>query len=319
MVGVRIMVKRLAVVGMDYFAPVLVGNLNKYGTGWEALHVSGENTLAVRVRRLWELVKADGVIFLGGSLTSGRLHRLLAFLSKFRPKKLLMYWTGSDVLRALHDLEEQRNQKTLPEKIVHIAAAPWLADELGGAGFQAMFISLSAVPFVRIDLSKEVPPLPKEFTVLTYVPDSAVSLYGGEHVKSLARDFPMIKIKILASTGGWWPDPPPGVQFLGWVGDPRELYVQSTVLIRMAAHDAIGGMVQEALSYGRHVIWSYPLDGVRTARDYTTMRGHVEELLEAHRRSELKINVEGIEVVKKNFLPELNIKKLLEVMNKTDH
>jgi hypothetical protein len=313
------MVMRLAVVGMDYFAPVLVGNLNQYGTGWKALHVSGEKTLAVKVCRLWELVKADGVIFLGGSVKAGRLHRLLAFLSKFRRKKILMYWTGSDVLRLLQELKTNRNHETLPKEIIHIAAAPWLADELGGAGVQAMFISLSAVPFVRVDLSKEVPPLPKEFTVLTYVPDSAVSLYGGEHIKSLARDFPMIKIKILASTGGWWPDPPPGVQFLGWVGDPRELYVQSTLLIRMVAHDAIGGMVQEALSYGRHVIWSYPLDGLRTARDYTTMRGHVEELLEEHGRSDLKINVEGIELVKKNFLPELNINKLLEVMNKSNH
>lgn len=313
------MVKRLAVVGMDYFAPVLVGNLNKYGTGWEARHVSGEKTLMVKVFRLWELVKADGVIFLGGSVKAGRLLRLLAFLNKFRRIKLLMYWTGSDVLGALQDLKENHNHKTLPEQIVHIAAAPWLANELGGAGVQAMFISLSAVPFVRIDLSEEVPPLPQEFTVLTYVPDSAVSLYGGEHIKSLARDFPMIKIKILASTGGWWPDPPPGVQFLGWVSDPRELYVQSTVLIRMVAHDAIGGTVQEAMSYGRHVIWSYPLDGVRTARDYPTLRGHIEELLEAHRRSDQKINMEGIEAVKNNFLPELNIKKLLEVMNKSDH
>lgn len=310
------MVKRLAVVGMDYFAPVLVGNLNKYGAGWEARHISGGKTLTLRMCRLWELVKADGVVFLGGSVKAGPLHRILAFWGRFRRKKLLMYWTGSDVLNVLKEFKTNRNHGTLPKEIIHIAAAPWLADELGGAGVQAMFISLSAVPFVKVDLSVEAPPLPKEFTVLTYVPDSAVSLYGGEHIKCLARDFPMVKIKILSSTGGWWPDPPPGVQFLGWVDDPRELYVQSTVMIRMAAHDAIGGMVQEALSYGRHVIWSYPLGGVRMARDYGALREHVEELLEEHRRSDLKINAEGIEVVKNNFLPELNIKKLMEVMNK---
>lgn len=228
----------------------------------------------------------------------------------------MMYWTGSDVMSVLEELKNTGKRKKLPKEIVHLAAAPWLVDELGGIGVQAAFISLSAVPFVRFDLSEEAPPLPQDFTVLTYVPDSAVSLYGGEHIKSLARDFPMIKIKILSSTGKWWPDPPPGVDFLGWVDDPRELYVQSTVLVRMVLHDAIGGMVQEALSYGRHVIWSYPLDGVRTARDYNSLSRHIEDLLEAHRRSELKTNADGIETVRNSFLPALNIKRLLAVMDK---
>ncbi len=306
--------KSLVITGMDFFAPVLAGNINKYGNGWEARHLSFRKTLAGRTHRIWELVKADGVIFLGGFVSVGRNCRLLAFLNRFKQRKLFMYWTGSDVPRALEELKINAGRRTLPKEIIHVAAAPWLVDELSRAGIQAVFISLPAVPFVRVDLSKEVPPLPQDFTILTYVPDDAVSFYGGEYIKSLARDFPMIKIIILSSTGKWWPTPPPGIQFLGWVDDPRELYVQSTVLVRMTTHDAIAGMVEEVLSYGRYVIWSYPLAGVRTARDYNTLSRHVKELLEAHRRSELKINTDGIETVRNNFHPALNVKKLLAIM-----
>lgn len=54
-------------------------------------------------------------------------------------------------------------------------------------------------------------------------------------------------------------DCPDNVHFLGWRDDMVEVYKNSTVVLRLAEHDALGCTVVEGLAMARHVIYNYPV------------------------------------------------------------
>lgn len=171
-------------------------------------------------------------------------------------------------------------------------------------GLEAEFVPVP-IKNLRHFLRDEPPKLPKQFTILSYVPDNKGELYGLDHVMQLAKDIPKVKIHILGGKGESIVDKPSNIHFLGWIDDVYAAYKDCTVLVRMTKHDGYGGTVQEALSLSRHAIWTYPLQGALHAPDYPALRQHVLQLLSLHQKGLLKLNTEGRDFVKSNLHPEL--------------
>ena len=75
--------------------------------------------------------------------------------------------------------------------------------------------------------------------------------------------------------------------------DMDALYAETTVLVRLTSHDGTSFMVLEALSRGRHVIWTYPMTGVIQASGFEAVSGALRELIARQAAGRLGLNDEG--------------------------
>jgi hypothetical protein len=71
------------------------------------------------------------------------------------------------------------------------------------------------------------------------------------------------------------------------------LYRQTSVVVRLTSHDGTSFMVLEALSRGRHVIWTYPVPGVIHASGFAAVSAALRDLLARHAAGTLGLNEEG--------------------------
>jgi hypothetical protein len=108
-----------------------------------------------------------------------------------------------------------------------------------------------------------LPPLPRAFTALSYVPDFRHEFYGGDMLLEAARCLPEIEFRVTSGTGEWADSVPPNVHFLGRVEDMADEFRASSCLVRMVRHDGLSNMVIEALSFGRPVVYSARLPHTR--------------------------------------------------------
>jgi len=168
-------------------------------------------------------------------------------------RPIIKHWLGSDVMRARDPIAQAQNATG---QIVHWANSPWLSAELAQAGIAAQTVSNLGTDGPMLPL----PPGP--LTVLTFLPN--FEFYGGHHVLALARALPEIRVLVVANDGKGLPSEP-NVEYLGYRDDMRAVYERCHLLLRMPEHDGKSRMVCEALAYGRHVIWNYPLVGSRLA------------------------------------------------------
>jgi len=168
-------------------------------------------------------------------------------------RPIVKHWLGSDVMRANDPLVQAQNATG---QIVHWANSPWLAAELAQAGIEAQTVS-------NLGSDGMVLPLPPGLlTVLTFLP--SFDFYGGQDVLALARALPDVRFLVVANDGRNAPHEP-NIEYLGYRNDMREVYERCHLLFRMPQHDGKSRMVCEALAYGRHVIWNYPMVGSRLA------------------------------------------------------
>ena len=168
-------------------------------------------------------------------------------------RPIVKHWLGSDVMRAHDPLVQAQNATG---QIVHWANAPWLAAELAQAGLAAQTVS-------NLGTDGAILPLPpRPLTVLTFLPN--FEFYGGNDVLALARALPDIRFLVVANEGKDAPHEP-NIEYLGYRDDMRNVYERCHLLLRLPEHDGKSRMVCEALAYGRHVIWNYPMVGSRLA------------------------------------------------------
>ncbi len=241
-------------------------------------------------------------------------------------KKLVFYWTGSDVPRTarllsgtgfLARLWSVPVARLLLRKSQHCAAAPWLVNELEALGYSAESFPFPT-PTERFEnLRNEGDGLwPAEFTVLTYVPDHNYHNYCGDEILDLAKRMPHVQFRTMGGEGKWCVNPPDNLVFLGWTDAIKE-YQRCVVLLRAVRHDALGGTVREALLCGRYVLYTYP-------HEFTEFLPHpdergdfikaTEEVLEGlcnrFLSGQLLANKDGAEWVKRNLSEEVLAQKL---------
>ncbi len=214
----------------------------------------------------------------------------------------VFYWLGTDVLNTTQDFKAGRLRRrpyARATKDHHLADATWLVEELTEVGIKALPKTIT-IPELLVG---DTPHLPSRFSVLSYIPDRRHSFYGGNCIYEAARRLPDIRFDIVGGSGAWVSKPLPNLVFHGWQQDMKVFHRNATVLVRLVQHDGTGLTALEALSFGRHVIYSHPLPhSIRVAwGDTDALVAKVSELFALHQLGLLRPNTSGSAYVQKNF------------------
>lgn len=258
---------KVLVFGQCRWGAYVARQLNRYGSTWDVvaqyINVAAPD---FRLPRVATVKRADVIVRVGypvgaPSIRGRTFDFLWRALHAINPSALyLHYWIGTDVqsvtrYRAAGRLRSGVLERALGE--MHAALAPWLVDELRELSIDAVYLPFDGLDLPSVEEKDLV--LPGQFTVVSYIPDERWAFYGGAQLVEAACQLPQVRFVVVAGRGGWLRDRPGNVIFLGWRDDMVEVYKNSTVVLRLAEHDALGCTVVEGLAMARHVIYNYPV------------------------------------------------------------
>lgn len=291
--------RRVLVHGLAYFGEVFAEFVS--GGRWEFVYYPDNG-----LRNLMAMCKAlhgcDLVYQIGGRLTAGKFLRMAKFLRK---KRIVMHWVGSDSLEAQADGAGGKGDAWVLNSIHHWADSPWIHREVTDMGVACEYVPL---PSTRTPAGPT--PLPKEFSVLVYVPSmQSAELYGMDRILEAARALPGVQFNLVGLRDGQPEDPPENVRFQRRIPDLTECYKAATVVWRPTKHDGLSWMVCEALGYGRHVLWSYPFPGCIQVRTTAEAIREIRRLLAEHQQNNLRVNWEGARIASASEFSPANFKR----------
>lgn len=296
------MSSRLAVVvGLDYHARFLARLVNSNSTAWRLRAFSSSR--AQTLRALFALRRADALICFGGPSPNAAF----TIAAKRCNIPVVVIWAGSDVTKAQEDPFGMELVKQ--EGFRHVAVAPWLVDELDALGIRAEY-----VPVAGMHSGSPVRPLPRDFNVLTYLPEPRREFYGESLVYEVARKMPSVHFRVIGA-GATSPAAPPNVEFSGHIRDMERCLDACTVLLRQPRHDGTSMLVVEALARARHVIWNYSFPHVRTARTVDSVLSALQEIQRQHALGVLQPNQAGRAFVLERFSEKdiaIRVQRLLD-------
>jgi glycosyltransferase involved in cell wall biosynthesis len=281
--------RRAVISGLDLFCSAVANEINeKHEPAWRVDILRTGSRLEV-LTSIINLARAEVWYSIGSPVTD----RWLDAFARLLHKKRLIHWVGSDIelLKKRPGLLRTMRRRN----ILHLTEVAWTQRELADLGIRSRI-----APLPPRNPAKRITPLPEEFTVLLYVPKTRASFYGSKQYGRLIREFPDIRFLI---AGGGAVDVPQCANAvnLGWSHDLAKTYERSSVLVRFTERDGLSLMVLEALSYGRHVLWTQTFPATRFVRDYTEMRDQIRALYELHRAGRLALNAEGIALVANRY------------------
>ena len=282
---------RVAVNGLPHFCRKLSHLLNGEAE-WEAPYRSYSPVgLATR---FMDVARCDLAYSWGGRISMGKFLWAARTLGK---NKVVMLWSGSDVLFAKDELAKGKMDPWVAGR-VHWAVSPWLAKEVRELGVDCEHVQVSFVDPVR------PVPLPEKFSVLVYTPSvRKADLYGLDLILEVARNLPSIEFKLVGLEEGRIPDTPPNLKIFPRV-DLTAFYEMATVIWRPVRHDGLPFMVLEAMARGRHVLYSYPLNGCIQVTGADMACQELERLRVLHESRMLPLNEMGRQYVAREYNPE---------------
>lgn len=283
---------RVAVNGLPYFCQKLSQLLN--GEEWEVPHRSPSNPVGLAARFV-DLARCDLAYSWTGRISMGRFLKAARALGK---KKIVMLWSGSDALWAK---AEWSGGKTDPwvRGLVHWAVSPWLAEEVCSLGIDCEYVQASFV-----DIVPHVKPLPKKFSVLAFVRDiHKTGLYGWDRILEVAQKLPQIEFNLCGLPEGQRLQGPPNIKVHNWTNGLTTRIEQTSVVYRPVRHDGLSFTVLEALSHGRHVLYTYPLPGCIQVADAAAACQELEKLYACHKVGALPLNENGRRYVIQEYAP----------------
>lgn len=287
--------RRVLVHGLPYFGAMFANLMN--GGSWQFRYYpdTGIGNLAAMARNLRA---CDLAYQIGGRVTIGKFLRAAKFLEK---NKIVMHWVGSDTVDERRDAAEGKAAPWILQNVHHWAESDWMAREVESLGLSCELIPL---PSSRVPDCPS--PLPKEFSVLIYMPAiSRGGLYGLDRMLQVARALPHIPFELVGLLEGPIPDPPPNLRVYGRIQNLAPFYERASVVWRPVRHDGLSFMVLEALGYGRHVLWSYPFPGCLQVACSCEAQYEIARLYAQHQQRRLDINRSGVRAVAEGgYLPQ---------------
>ena len=189
---------------------------------------------------------------------------------------IINHWVGSDVVREMEKQQQQQGinrmriffqeciyrRKMKTGGLIHLAEAPWLADELSKININALYL-----PITTIDVNKlgtgNVQQV-KDIDFLCYVPFKRFNFYGGDKIIKIAERWQNYSFFLMCSDLNEIPSDlvekmPKNVTISPRVEREKilEFYQRSKFFIRYTLHDGISISVLEALYYRLQVLWTY--------------------------------------------------------------
>lgn len=240
-----------------------------------------------------DLRRCDLAFTWGGRIDLGKFLWSARVLGK---KKLLMLWSGSDVLYAKEDRIAGKMDPWILDKM-HWAVSPWLAEEVRSLGLACEYVQTSFVEPVN-----NPPPIPEKFSVLVYLPSfEKAALYGWDQVLEVAALCRCMEFVLVGLRDEQIQGAPPNVKIHGWAANLVPFLDAAAVLWRPVQHDGLSFMVLEAMARGRHVLYSYAFPGCTQVTSAATARKELERLLDLHNSGSLGLNQAGIDAVARDF------------------
>jgi hypothetical protein len=229
------------------------------------------------------------------------------------------YWLGTDVLETVKETHAgtiRRASVSSARDDLHLAVAPWLTSELESVGVHATTALLpppNRAPPVA-------PPLPAEFSVLTYLPGARFGFYGGDAILTAARRLPEVRFDIIGDRGEASRTAPVNVHYHGWVADMSQRYANTAVVVRIPEHDGFGNTVIEGLLHARHVIYTYEVPFVQRLWPATAeaLATAISDLRGAQAAGRLQPNLDGRRFALEEFDEDKLMDQLTELMRALD-
>lgn len=297
---------KVLVTGLPHFAPRIARFLSAETNGSARFVPIDTATRRGRLRFFLELPTADTVLRYWGTVSESRALELALRLGKH----VVQFWAGTDVLWAQEAFGAGAVSQPFVHECIHLCESPWTRDELAELGVSADVVPLSPTEdAVPADAIRD----PQTFRVLAYVGQDREEFYRLPDLVRLAGELPEVRFSVtgLAATDALLPS---NLELLGWLDDPTPLYRACATLVRLPVHDGYSFSVREALTWGRHVVSSYPYPHCRHAPDYETLRSHVVALKTSFDRGELRANREGREFVLREFEPGTVARQLVRYL-----
>ncbi|WP_344256277.1 glycosyltransferase family 4 protein [Terrabacter carboxydivorans] len=286
--------------------------------GFEVDGVAIDSARAALNPTTWTRVRSADLLVRVGFRPGARTWRGRAFdvaLALFGSRATkACYWIGTDVLHLTEDFVEGAPVAAWRTPALgidhHLAGSEPLQLELARNGVAS---SLVGFPWRTVQAPDRLPPLPEQFTVLTYIPDSRADFYGGASVLAVARQLPHVRFEVMGGEGTWANNPPPNLHFLGWVDDPGNAYSRATCVLRLVRHDSIGGTAVEGLLFGRTVLYSQHLEHtIHVSPDPDSVMQALAPLVEASEAGQLELNGDGAQWARITFDPVKRFEHLAE-------
>lgn len=271
---------RIAVVGLPFYGGRAARFLR--AAGFAADYVETASPGPAAVGGGWAVARADLVYAIGSSVRSRGPLDLVARAGK----QIVMHWVGTDVQDALEAWHARCVSERLLTGAVHAVDAAWLAGELRLLGLRA-----EEHPLPVNIATGEPAPLPDEFRVLVYLPGRPHAAYDVEGTLAAMRALPGVPFLV---AGGYTGELPSNARALGFVEDMDPVYRDASAVLRLTHHDGLSHTVVEALSYGRHVVWSRPFPGVLAATGAESAAEHLGRLAGQARAGQLSLNEVGL-------------------------
>ena len=285
--------RRVAISGLGLFCAQIAEHARTVAPEWETRLLRTNSRLEV-VTSILTLFKCDVWYSIGSPVTDRWVHLVARLLRKPR----VIHWVGSDIA----SLTEHPQLRVLlsNSNVVHLAEVSWSAEQLRGFGFEPRI-----APLPPRHHEGRCLPLPERFTIMLYVPRTRSDFYGRRAFERLMERLQGLPVRYLI-VGGGQIDAPPGsdVVNLGWRDNLHDIYEEVTLLIRYTPHDGLSLMVLEALSFGRHVLWTQRFPFARTISSYSDIEREVRALLALHQRGELRAQQSASALVQEQFAPE---------------
>lgn len=310
---------KIAFLGEDYWIHHLADGLNsRFADELHAKALTWRPNERDKRAIITALLTADITVRVGYPLDfAWKIDRLWSAATHFRPGlKGSFFWIGTDVVNYARRLES--GEATCPEisamrRSRHMAGANHLAAEVASLGFATVS---TPMPPPALMVPSAAPPLPRDFTVLSYVPDFRFEFYDGPSLLNAARSLPDVRFNIVTGTGSAVAEVPRNMRFLGRVEHIAKQYTEASVVVRSVEHDAIGATVMEGLFFGRHVLYSYELP-----HTVKVQHGNAAALIDAlktlkaqHDAGQLRPNTVGREWALKEFDPEPRFERIKNVL-----
>lgn len=300
---------RVVLAGQGRWARALAEGLARYAGLSAEVAAFDRASDALSLSRWSAIRNADTLVLVGfrpaANTVRGRVFdAALALALAGRDTRVIHYWIGTDVQRALADAaagRADRLRRAIPGR-EHFAGSEPLARDLATLGIGARVVPF---PWEGVPSPDELPAMPARFTVLSYVPDARSEFYGGPELVAAARALPRARFVVMGGTGTWAEDAPDNLEFAGWVADTAGLYAGASCVVRLTEYDSIGGTAVEGLAWGRPVIYNHELAHATRVpfRDAPALIGALEALARRHAADTLEPDSDASAWARREFDP----------------
>jgi|SRR5579872_344170 len=307
--------KRVAISGLDLFG-IEIANINdNMDSCWQAEVLQFQTRYDI-VRSMLVLAGSDVWYTIGSALVSPWLIRVARVFRKPR----IMHWVGSDIELASKRADILKEVKATT--LLHLTEVDWEVKELKSIGIESKIAPLPPRKFG--EKWAALPPLPPVLTLLFYLPQSRTEFYGKRDFERLIAYFSNRNVHFLIVGGGQISvADDSSVQNLGWQFSLGEIYAKSTALVRLTSHDGLSLMVLEALTFGRHVLWTKKFDFVEYVPDFASLIESVERLLDLQESRKLAPRQDAASFVRRRYDREHCVREIIaawdSVSKEKDH